>query len=141
MSSRQSATAARPPKTPCCISRGDEGVDGVIREDMLGLDLIYVQAKRWANTVGRPEIQQFVGALNGQRASKGVFITTSSFSRDAIEYADSVHPRVILVDGRQLAELMVDHGVGVSVESSYEVKRVDLDYFGADDDASGLGGG
>src|SRR5436190_21698647 len=86
---------------------GDEGVDGVIREDKLGLDLIYVQAKRWANTVGRPEIQQFVGALNGHRASKGVFITTSTFSREAMDFADSVNPRVILVDGAELAELML----------------------------------
>ena len=118
---------------------GDVGVDGVISEDMLGVDLIYVQAKRWANTVGRPEIQQFVGALKGQRASKGAFITTSSFSRDAVDYADSVNPRVILVDGKQVAELMFDHGVGVSVESSYDIKRVDLDYFGADEDSSSLG--
>jgi restriction system protein len=108
---------------------------------MLGLDLIYVQAKRWANTVGRPDIQRFVGALNGQRASKGVFITTSSFSRDALEYADSINPRVILVDGKQLAELMVDHGVGVSVESSYDIKRVDLDYFGVDEEGPAPGGG
>jgi restriction system protein len=115
---------------------GDGGVDGVIREDTLGLDLIYVQAKRWTNTVGRPEIQQFVGALNGQRASKGVFITTSTFSRDVIDYADSVNPRVILVDGKQLADLMVAHDVGVSVESRYEIKRVDLDYFGVEEDGS-----
>ena len=114
---------------------GDGGVDGVIREDRLGLDLIYVQAKRWTNTVGRPDIQQFVGALNGQRASKGVFITTSTFSRDAIEYADNVNPRVILVDGKQLAELMIDHDVGVSVETTYRIRRVDLDYFGVEDTA------
>ena len=81
---------------------GDEGVDGVIREDKLGLDLIYVQAKKWSNPVGRPEIQRFVGALHGQRAGKGVFITTSSFSREAITYADGVSPRVILVDGPDL---------------------------------------
>jgi len=111
---------------------GDGGVDGVIREDKLGLDLIYVQAKRWTNTVGRPEIQQFVGALNGQRASKGVFITTSNFSREALGYADAANPRVILVDGKQLAELMIDHGVGVSVETTYRIRRVDLDYFGED---------
>jgi restriction system protein len=115
---------------------GDGGVDGVIREDKLGLDLIYVQAKRWANTVGRPEIQQFVGALNGQRASKGVFITTSSFSREATDYANAVNPRVVLVDGKQLAELMLDHDVGVSVVTRYEIKRVDLDYFGVEDDGS-----
>lgn len=119
---------------------GDGGVDGVIREDTLGLDLIYVQAKRWTNTVGRPDIQQFVGALNGQRASKGVFITTSAFSREASDYAESVNPRVILVDGKQLAELMVDHDVGVSVETRFEVKRVDLDYFGIEEDGSTAGG-
>ncbi len=112
---------------------GDEGVDGVIREDKLGLDLIYVQAKKWANPVGRPEIQRFVGALHGQRAGKGVFITTSSFSREAISYADGVTPRVILMDGPELAQLMIDYGVGVSVATTYEIKRVDLDYFGADD--------
>ncbi len=112
---------------------GDGGVDGVIREDKLGLDLIYVQAKRWANTVGRPDIQQFVGALNGQRAAKGVFITTSNFSREAREFADAVNPRVILVDGKHLAELMIDHGVGVTVETTYRIRRVDLDYFGVED--------
>lgn len=112
---------------------GDEGVDGVIREDKLGLDLIYVQAKKWANTVGRPDIQRFVGALHGQRATKGVFITTSTFSREASEYADSVSPRVILVDGPELAQLMIDHGVGVSVATRYEIKRIDLDYFGVEE--------
>lgn len=115
---------------------GDGGVDGVIREDRLGLDLIYVQAKRWANTVGRPDIQQFVGALNGQRASKGVFITTSTFSREAIEYADAVNPRVILVGGKELAELMVDHDVGVSVDTTYRIRSVDLDYFGVEESGS-----
>lgn len=113
---------------------GDGGVDGVIREDKLGLDLIYVQAKRWANTVGRPEIQQFVGALNGQRANKGVFITTSGFSREAVDFADAVNPRVILVDGTTLAGLMVDHDVGVAVATHYAIKRIDLDYFGVEDD-------
>lgn len=101
----------------------------MIREDKLGLDLIYVQAKRWANTVGRPDIQQFVGALNGQRASKGVFITTSTFSREAVEYDDTVNPRVILVNGKQLAELMLDHSVGVTVATRYDIKRIDLDLF------------
>lgn len=114
---------------------GDQGVDGVIREDALGLDLIYVQAKCWTNTVGRPDIQRFFGALHGQRASKGIFITTSTFSAEAREYATAVTPRVILVDGRQLAELMIDHGVGVSVEHAYEVKRMDLDYFVSDEGA------
>jgi restriction system protein len=113
---------------------GDEGVDGVIREDALGLDLIYVQAKKWANNVQRPDIQRFYGALHGQRATRGVFITTSAFSPQAKEYAEGVTPRVILVNGRQLAELMLDHGVGVTVEHAYEVKRIDLDYFVRDDD-------
>ena len=116
---------------------GDQGVDGVIREDALGLDLIYVQAKCWSNTVGRPDIQRFFGALTGQRASKGIFITTSTFSSEAREYADSVTPRVILVDGHQLAELMIDHGVGVAVEHAYEVKRIDLDYFVEDETVGG----
>jgi restriction system protein len=112
---------------------GDGGVDGVIREDKLGLDLIYVQAKRWTNTVGRPEIQQFVGALNGQRANKGVFITTSTFSREAVDFADAVNPRVILVDGTELAQLMLDHDVGVTVATRYDIKRIDLDYFGVEE--------
>jgi len=115
---------------------GDEGVDGVIREDRLGLDLIYVQAKRWKNGVGRPEIQKFFGALHGQRATKGVFITTSSFSREATEYAEGVTPRVILVDGIELAQLMIEHGVGVTVSHGYELKRVDLDYFVDEDEVA-----
>ncbi|MDQ3662238.1 MAG: restriction endonuclease, partial [Actinomycetota bacterium] len=109
------------------------GVDGVIREDRLGLDLIYVQAKRWTNVVGRPEIQKFFGALHGQRATKGVFITTSSFSREALEYADGVTPRVILVDGKELAQLMIEHSVGVTASREYELKRLDLDYFVSED--------
>lgn len=113
---------------------GDEGVDGVIREDRLGLDLIYVQAKRWTNVVGRPEIQRFFGALHGRRATKGVFITTSGFSREALEYAEGVSPRVILVDGQELAQLMIEHGVGVTVNRKYEIKRLDLDYFAMDDE-------
>jgi restriction system protein len=115
---------------------GDEGVDGVIREDALGLDLIYVQAKKWANNVQRPDIQRFYGALHGQRATKGVFITTSDFSPQAKEYAEGVSPRVILINGRQLAELMLDHDVGVTVEHAYEIKRLDLDYFVLDDDST-----
>jgi restriction system protein len=113
---------------------GDGGVDGVIREDPLGLDLIYVQAKRWANVVGRPEIQKFFGALHGRRATKGVFITTSTFSREAIDYADGVTPRVILVDGAELAQLMIEHAVGVTSARRYDIKRLDLDYFVTDDD-------
>ena len=113
---------------------GDEGVDGVIREDPLGLDLIYVQAKRWQGAVGRPEVQRFFGALHGQRATKGVMITTSSFSREAVAYAEGVTPRVILVDGRELAQLMIEHGVGVAVARTYKVMRLDLDYFLQGDD-------
>lgn len=110
---------------------GDGGIDGIINEDKLGLDVIYVQAKRWDpnNKVGRPEVQKFVGALQGKNAHKGVFITTSSFSGDAREYAEHVSMRVVLVDGSTLARLMVDHNVGVSAVRSYEVKRVDEDYF------------
>jgi restriction system protein len=113
---------------------GDEGIDGVIREDELGLDLIYVQAKRWANAVGRPEIQKFFGALSGQGASKGVFITTATFTAEAEAYASSVTPRVVLVDGKTLARLMIEHDVGVTVARSYKLKRIDLDYFSTDGD-------
>jgi restriction system protein len=112
---------------------GDQGVDGVIREDRLGLDLIYIQAKRWKNVVGRPEIQKFFGALHGQRATKGVFITTSTFSKEAAAYADGVTPRVILVDGKELAQLMIEHSVGVAVSRKYQLMRLDLDYFLPDD--------
>jgi restriction system protein len=112
---------------------GDEGVDGVVREDRLGLDLIYVQAKRWTVVVGRPEIQKFFGALHGQRATKGVFITTSTFSKEAVAYADDVTPRVILVDGRELAQLMIEYGVGVTPSRTYPLKQVDLDYFVTED--------
>jgi restriction system protein len=115
---------------------GDEGVDGVIREDELGLDLIYVQAKRWQNPIGRPEIQKFFGALHGKRANKGVFITTSSFTGEAVAYADTVSPRIILVDGRELARLMIDYGVGVTSARNYDIKRIDLDYFATEDEAT-----
>lgn len=108
---------------------GDEGIDGVIREDRLGLETIYIQAKRWQGTVGRPEIQRFAGALQGQRARKGVFITTSSFTKDARAYAGSIATTIVLVDGAQLAELMIDHGVGVTPVKRYEIRRVDSDYF------------
>lgn len=112
------------------ISR-DGGIDGVIREDALGLDAIYLQAKRYARdrTVGRPDVQAFVGALQGEQASKGVFLTTGSFSRDATQYAESVSPRVVLVDGDELAGLMIDHGVGVLAAQTYVVSRLDEDYF------------
>lgn len=108
---------------------GDGGIDGIIKEDKLGLDVIYVQAKRWEGTVGRPEIQKFAGALQGQRASKGVFITTSAYSRDAIDYVGMINSKIILIDGEQLAGLMVDHDVGVSTVGMYELKRLDNDYF------------
>ncbi len=108
---------------------GDEGIDGIIKEDRLGLDIIYIQAKRWASPVGRPEVQKFVGALHGKRARKGVFITTSSFTSAAVEFAGSIETKVILIDGQQLAELMIDHGVGVRTDATYELKRIDADYF------------
>lgn len=108
---------------------GDGGIDGIIKEDKLGLDVIYVQAKRWEGTVGRPEIQKFAGALQGQRANKGVFITTSGFSKDAEEYAGVISSKIILIAGEQLSKLMVDHNVGVSPISKYELKRIDSDYF------------
>ena len=111
---------------------GDEGIDGVIKEDRLGLETIYVQAKRWQGTVGRPDIQRFAGALQGQRARKGVFMTTSSFTREAQLYADAIQTTIVLVDGAQLAELMIDHGVAVTRIKSYEIKRVDSDYFAND---------
>lgn len=108
---------------------GDGGIDGIIKEDKLGLDVIYIQAKRWDGVVGRPEIQKFAGALQGQRAGKGVFITTSSYSRDAVEYAGVINSRIILIDGGQLTGLMIDHNVSVSTIGSYELKRLDNDYF------------
>jgi len=108
---------------------GDGGIDGVINEDRLGLDVIYVQAKRWEGTVGRPEIQKFAGALQGQRASKGVFITTSTFSKDALEYARMITTRIILIDGNSLVSMMFDYNVGVSRTGAYEIKKIDGDYF------------
>jgi restriction system protein len=108
---------------------GDEDIDGIIKEDRLGLEVVYIQAKRWKNTVSRPEIQKFVGALHGQNARKGIFITTSEFSDGALQYAKGLSDKVVLIDGEMLANLMIDHGVGVSLQRSYEVKRVDSDYF------------
>jgi len=108
---------------------GDEGIDGIINEDILGLDNIYLQAKRWDNVVGRPEIQKFTGALAGQKAKKGVFITTSNFSKNAIEYAKNVDYKIILINGDKLSNLMIKYNVGVSVESTYEIKKIDSDYF------------
>jgi restriction system protein len=116
---------------------GDEGIDGVVREDKLGFDLIYIQAKRWDlnNSVGRPEIQKFVGALAGAGASKGLFITTANFSKDAYSYAEKQHTtKVVLVDGKTLANLMVEYNLGVSTQIIYELKRVDTDFFATDDE-------
>jgi restriction system protein len=109
---------------------GDEGIDGIIKEDKLGLDAVYIQAKKWEGTVGRPEIQKFVGALAGQGAKKGVFITTSNFSREAHEYAKNMRDtKVVLLDGEQLTQYMIDYNLGVSVISQYEVKKIDSDFF------------
>lgn len=108
---------------------GDGGIDGIINEDRLGLDVIYIQAKRWEGSVGRPEIQKFAGALQGQRARKGVFITTSYFTKEAIEYAALIESKIILIDGEHLSNLMVEHNVGVSTVGQYEVKKLDSDYF------------
>jgi len=107
----------------------DEGIDGIIYEDKLGLDKIYIQAKRWSNSVGRPVIQQFAGALVGQNATKGVFITTSTFSKDAKQYVVGLHQKIVLIDGQELAKFMIEYNVGVSTKKTYEVKRIDTDYF------------
>lgn len=108
---------------------GDGGIDGIINEDRLGLDVIFIQAKRWESTVGRPEIQKFAGALQGQRARKGVFITTSSFTKEAQEYASLIESKIILIDGDHLSRLMAEHNIGVSTVGQYEVKKLDSDYF------------
>jgi restriction system protein len=108
---------------------GDEGIDGIIKEDRLGLDTIYIQAKRWDNTVGRPEIQKFAGALAGQRARKGIFITASNFSKEAQDYISRIETKIILIEGETLAQYMIDYNVGVTTVSNYEIKKLDLDYF------------
>lgn len=108
---------------------GDGGIDGIIKEDRLGLDVIYLQAKRWENTVGSPEIQKFAGALQGRRATKGVFITTSDYSKGAMDFAASINNKIILIGGDELADLMMDYNVGVSVAETYEIKNIDSDYF------------
>jgi len=108
---------------------GDGGIDGIIKEDKLGLDAIYIQAKRWEGTVGRPEIQKFAGALQGHRANKGVFITTSSYTREATEYSGIINTKIILIDGVELTGLMIDYNVGISSIGLYEVKKIDADYF------------
>jgi restriction system protein len=111
---------------------GDEGIDGTIKEDKLGLDIIYIQAKRWkpGNVVGRPELQKFVGALAGQGAKKGIFITTSNFTKDAIDYTPRNETKIVLIDGEQLAQLMIDNNIGCTQHQSYEIKKIDSDYFG-----------
>jgi restriction system protein len=111
---------------------GDEGIDGTIKEDKLGLDIIYIQAKRWkpGNVVGRPEIQKFVGALAGQGAKKGIFITTSNFTKEALDYTPRNETKIVLIDGEQLAQLMIDYNLGCTAQQTYEVKKLDSDYFG-----------
>lgn len=112
---------------------GDEGIDGIIKEDRLGLDVVYIQAKKWKDTViGRPHIQAFVGALSGQKATKGIFITTSRFSNDAREFTKQTTSRVVLIDGEQLAQYMIDFNIGVSTAETYEMKKIDNDYFEVD---------
>jgi len=108
---------------------GDRGIDGIIKEDRLGLDIVYIQAKRWDDNVGRPQIQQFAGALQGQRARKGVFITTSAFSQAAQEYVSRLDSKIVLIDGQTLAQLMMDYDIGVATIATYDLKRIDSDYF------------
>lgn len=109
---------------------GDGGIDGIIKEDKLGLDVVYIQAKRWDNNpVGRPDVMQFAGALQAQRANKGIFITTSRFTDDARNYVSQIGSKIVLIDGEQLTNLMIEHDVGVSTVSLYPVKKVDSDYF------------
>ena len=107
----------------------DEGIDGLINEDRLGLEVIYIQAKRWKHKVGRPEIQNFVGAIAGKKAGKGIFITTSDFHDNARQYATSLHQKLVFIDGRRLAELLIEHNIGVAPEQPYIIKKVDTDYF------------
>ena len=108
---------------------GDGGVDGIINEDRLGLDAIYLQAKRWEGTVGRQVVQAFAGSLDGHRARKGVLITTSQFSQEALDYVTRIEKKIVLIDGEKLAELMIDYGIGVTIDVNYEIKRLDADYF------------
>jgi restriction system protein len=111
---------------------GDGGIDGIIKEDKLGLDVVCLQAKRWERTVGRPEVQAFAGSMEGFRARKGVLLTTSAFSREAEEYISRIERKIVLIDGRRLAELMIDHDIGVATSRTFTVKRLDLDYFDED---------
>ncbi|MFS8064889.1 MAG: restriction endonuclease [Byssovorax sp.] len=113
---------------------GDGGIDGIIKADRLGLDAIYIQAKRWEATVGRPVVQAFAGSLEGQRARKGVLITTSQFSGEARDYVSRIEKKIVLIDGAELAQLMIDYDVGVAVQQTYTLKKLDLDYFTEDAD-------
>jgi len=108
---------------------GDEGIDGTIKEDKLGLDVIYIQEKRWEGVVGRPELHKFVGALAGQGAKKGIFITTSSFTKEAKDYIPKNETKIVLIDGEKLSQYMIDYNLGVSVQNNYEIKKIDTDYF------------
>ncbi|MCX7834234.1 MAG: restriction endonuclease [Ignavibacteria bacterium] len=108
---------------------GDGGIDGIIKEDKLGLDIIYIQAKRWDNVVGSKDVRNFVGSLVGQHSNKGVFITTSSFTKDALDYVKKISHKVILIDGEMLAQLMIENDIGVTKVSSYDIKKIDTDYF------------
>ena len=109
---------------------GDDGIDGIIKEDKLGLDVVYLQAKRWEATVGRPVVQAFAESLEGQRARKGVLITTSQFSQEAKEYVSRIEKKIILIGGEELAQLMIDHGIGITEVRTYSLRKMDLDYFG-----------
>lgn len=108
---------------------GDEGIDGTIKEDKLGLDVLYIQAKRWASTVGRPEVQKFAGSMDGFKARKGVMLTTGIFSKEARDFVKHLDKKIVLIDGEQLAQLMIDYGIGVATARTYAVKKIDLDYF------------
>jgi len=108
---------------------GDGGVDGIIKEDKLGLDVVYIQAKRWENNVGRPVVQAFGGSLMGKRANKGVMITTSKFSQDARDYVKNIEKKIVLIDGEELAQFMIDHDIGVYETANYVVKKMNTDYF------------
>jgi restriction system protein len=110
----------------------DGGIDGIIKEDKLGLDTIYIQAKRWENTVGRPVVQAFAGSLDGVPANRGIMITTSRFSQDAVNFVNKIQKKIVLMDGEQLARLMIEYNVGVSLIAKYEIKKIDSDYFSED---------
>ena len=109
--------------------QGDQGIDGVIKEDVLGLDVLYIQTKKWDGVIGRPEIQKFAGALQGQRAKKGIFITTGNFSKEAKEYTYKIDSKIVLIDGKQLTEYIIDKNIEVTLEKSYFIKKLDQDYF------------